>query len=50
MSGNLDMDVYDYTFAAVDLPNWAHQIGLSPWSGWGAAVNFHSHRNDDRGR
>jgi hypothetical protein len=39
VTGELNMDVYDYTFASVDLPNWAHQIGLSPWSGWGAAVN-----------
>jgi hypothetical protein len=39
VTGELNMDVYDYTYASVDLPNWAHQIGLSPWSGWGAAVN-----------
>ncbi|RZU53863.1 deoxyribonuclease NucA/NucB [Krasilnikovia cinnamomea] len=39
VTGELNMDVYDYTYSSVDLPNWIHQIGLSPWSGWGAAVN-----------
>ncbi|RKF22809.1 hypothetical protein D7I43_31300 [Micromonospora globbae] len=39
ITGELSMDVYDYTYGAVDLPNWIHQIGVSPWSGWGAAVN-----------
>jgi hypothetical protein len=39
ITGVLNMDVYDYTYGAVDLPNWIHQIGVSPYSGWGDAVN-----------
>lgn len=38
VTGEVSMDVYDYTYSSVDLPNWAHQIGISPWSGWGAAL------------
>ncbi|MBQ1052742.1 hypothetical protein KBX50_30340 [Micromonospora sp. C51] len=38
ITGELNADVYDYTYGSVDLPNWIHQIGVSPWSGWGDAV------------
>ncbi len=39
ITGELLMDVYDFTYGAVDRPNWIHQIGLSPYSGWGDARN-----------
>jgi hypothetical protein len=38
VTGELFMNVFDYEFSAVDLPNWQHQIGLAPYSGWGAAA------------
>jgi hypothetical protein len=41
VTGVLNMDVYDFTYAAVDLPNWIHQIGIAPVAtgSWGAALN-----------
>ncbi|QGN49791.1 hypothetical protein GKC29_25180 [Micromonospora sp. WMMC415] len=39
ITGELLMDVYDYTYGSVSLPNWIHQIGLSPYRGWGDARN-----------
>ncbi|WCN81396.1 NucA/NucB deoxyribonuclease domain-containing protein [Micromonospora sp. LH3U1] len=39
VTGALSMDVYDFTYGSVSLPNWIHQIGVSPWSGWGDARN-----------
>ncbi|MEV4691546.1 hypothetical protein ACFXA2_00250 [Micromonospora chalcea] len=39
ITGELIMDVYELTYSSVSLPNWIHQIGISPWSGWGDARN-----------
>jgi hypothetical protein len=39
ITGELNMDIYDFTYGSVSLPNWIHQIGVSPWSGWGDARN-----------
>lgn len=39
ITGELSVDVYDYTYGSADLPNWIHQIGVAPWTGWGDAVN-----------
>ncbi|MEU4164795.1 hypothetical protein [Actinoplanes sp. NPDC026670] len=38
ITGEVSMNVFNYTFSAVDLPNWQHQIGIAPYSGWGAAA------------
>lgn len=38
VTGVLNMDVWDYEFSSADLPNWQHQIGVAPTSGWGAAA------------
>jgi hypothetical protein len=41
LTGELHMDVYEYTYGAVDLPTWIHQIGVAPdpVGSWGAALN-----------
>ncbi|MFC3385387.1 hypothetical protein [Couchioplanes azureus] len=31
LTGELNLDVRDYTVSSANLPNWQHQIGLSPW-------------------
>ena len=38
LTGELNMNVFDYTYGAVDLPNWGHQIGVAPYTGWGDAL------------
>lgn len=38
LTGSLNIDVWDYSFSDANLPNWQHQIGLAPWSGWGDAA------------
>jgi hypothetical protein len=38
LTGELNMNVFDYTYGAVDLPNWGHQIGVAPNTGWGDAL------------
>lgn len=38
VTGVLNMDLWDYSYTSSDLPNWIHQTGLSPWSGYGPAL------------
>jgi hypothetical protein len=38
VTGVLNMNVFDFTYSAVDQPLWAHQIGVAPNTGWGDAV------------
>ena len=39
VTGQVTMNVFNYTFASVNLPNWQHQIGIAPLpGGWGPAA------------
>ena len=38
VTGELDMSVFDFAFSDPNLPNWQHQIGLAPDSGFGPAA------------
>jgi hypothetical protein len=38
VTGEAQMDVWQYSYSAVDLPNWGHQIGVASWQGFGDAL------------
>jgi len=38
ITGELDMDVYNYSYTSPDLGNWVHQISFAAWDGFGPAV------------
>jgi len=39
VTGELNMDVWSYTYSSPDLGNWIYQISVSPWSGFGPALS-----------
>lgn len=38
VTGEANMDVWQYSFSSVDLANWGHQIGVASWAGRGDAL------------
>lgn len=38
VTGEVSMNVFNYTFANASMPNWQHQIGIAPATGWGDAA------------
>jgi len=38
VTGELQMDLFNYSYTAVDLPNWAHQLGVASYAGYGPAL------------
>lgn len=38
VTGELDMNVFNYAYTSTSLSNWAHQIQVSGYAGWGDAL------------